>query len=145
MRRTYRAPSRDRAELEHAFERRVVISDEEARTLVRESARILGGDLGEEVDVFVCVETRHGLRGCAFGTLEVSARETSWPSVLCPSVRVRGEGGETYEDVHLGQHVVCGYEFVGDAHALWFHGVGDTVGVCADVGWGWTSEVGKGK
>ena len=54
-------------------------------------------------------------------------------------------GGETYEDVHLGQHVVCGYELVGDAHALWFHGVGDTVGVCANVGWAWTSEAGKGK
>ena len=40
----------------------------------------------------------------------------------------------TYEDVHLGKHVVCGHEFVCDAHPLRLHSVGEAICVRADVG-----------
>ena len=39
----------------------------------------------------------------------------------------------TYEDLHLGEHVVGGDELVGDAHALGLHGVGSTERVCAHI------------
>ena len=84
------------------------------------------------------MEARDLFCGSAFGALDAEK------SLVCPR-RIGMGGWGTYKDVHLGQHVVCGYELVGDAHALWFHGVGDTVGVCANVGWAWTSEAGKGK
>ena len=50
--------------------------------------------------------------------------------------RTRVGRGRTYENMHLGKHVVGLNEFVGDTHALGLHGVVDAVGVGADVGWG---------
>ena len=47
-------------------------------TRKRDPSGVVLGDSGEKIDVFVCVEACHGLRGCAFGTLDRGGHDDYW-------------------------------------------------------------------